>query len=157
MRHFFSVTLCAILLTSCASTTPVKPPPPPPPAKVSLNFDLIDAELRGEITQEQRRGTFIREKAKCVMEANKVPLSPPSCSAPSKYSCSGLTGFQLGQCIGQNANGNQQCDYTAFNASRQSQINVLTSCMTAKGYFEMTKVEYDEYRAARKAELESSE
>ena len=136
---------------SCANTPP--PRPPAPPSKVTVNFEHIDAELKGEITQEQRRATFTRERAECAMESNKVPIASPSCSAPAKYSCQGLGGFNLGQCIAQNTQSNQNCDYTAFNASKQAQFDVMKSCMITKGYFELTDDEYFEYVAARKAEL----
>jgi hypothetical protein len=152
MKNIISTLALTLFLMSCASTQAPKPKPAPP-SKVTVNFEHIDAELKGEITQEQRRATFTRERAECSMESNKVPLAAPSCSAPAKYSCQGLGGFNFGQCIAQNTQSNQNCDYTAYNASRQAQINVLVSCMVSKGYSEMTDEEYAEYRAARKAEL----
>lgn len=114
------------LLTGCATVEK------PTGEWVWTHPELYAQAAAGEISEAELNHKFVISKSKCKIESLKIPVPSPSCTQPPRQDCTGKTGFALVFC--QSYTPPQRCDYSAVNAAKNAQIEVLNSCMQLAGW-----------------------
>jgi hypothetical protein len=116
--------LCAMILAGC--TTYEKHTLEP------LGYSYYFNPALKNLSESEFQYEFSKVKGECKMEAYKLQIPSPSCSTIPAPNCTGLTGFALGLCQGQQPY--QKCDYSSVNAAEAAQTEIYENCLTAKGW-----------------------
>lgn len=104
------------------------------PNYIWVSREYTEKYKSGKMTMDEMGGIYRKDMAACKTEALKIPIPAPSCRYMPQQDCSGMTGFALGMCQGQNSNPVQNCDHSAVNQAWLDRNSVIDSCMISKGW-----------------------